>query len=389
MTRDEDMFGACTTGDAERVAALLAREPSLVAARDAFIGSTPLHFAAHRGFADIVALLLAHGADVGAREAVSGTLPLHWACEGGHAPVAAHLLAAGSALDVRDRWHDLEPLGWATVVDHEPAFRADRAAVVDLLLARGAPLDAFTALARGDAAAARALPAAAWRRKLGIASRGATPLHAAAVRGDIAAVRLALECGADAAAIDDWGVTPRAAAVAGGHAEVAAELAAHAPALDAATAIALHDWEAAAASSPDLASAPYASLVHWALGRRDLEALRQLLDRGADPNVLTSDLHGDSLLQLTPLHVAAKRGDVEAVRLLLDRGADPDRVAIGGTGHTPLHTAAAADAPEVAALLLARGADRGLRDARHDATALEWARFFHHDRVAAAIEDAP
>jgi ankyrin repeat protein len=275
------------------------------------------------------------------------------------------------------------------VVEHEPAFRADRAAVVDLMLARGAPLDAFTALARGDAAQAHGLPPAAWRRKLGVASRGATPLHAAAARGDLMAVRLALACGADPAARDDWGITPRAEALAAGHADVAAVLAAQAPGLDPATAIALHDWEAAAAAHIDFAASPYAHLVHWAVHRGDHAVLQQLLDRGADPNVMTWELHGDTLLQLTPLHVAAKRGDLEAARLLLDRGADPDRAAAGGTAHTPLHAAAASDAADVAALLLARGADRGVRDAHYDATALEWARFFHHAAVAAAIEDAP
>jgi ankyrin repeat protein len=204
------------------------------------------------------------------------------------------------------------------------------------------------------------------------------------------AIDLALDCGAPIDALDDWGVSARALALAAGHADAAARLAQRGAPLDLSAALATGDLHAAAKhAAVDLRAGTAARLVHFTTRHAGAEATRWLLDRGADPDVLAAELRGDSLFRLTALHGAATRGDVETARVLLDRGADPDRAAIGGTAHTPLHAAAAANAAPVAALLLARGADRGRRDAHHDATPLEWARFFGHAQVAAAIEDAP
>jgi hypothetical protein len=52
------------------------------------------------------------------------------------------------------------------------------------------------------------------------------------------------------------------------------------------------------------------------LGTRDLQAMRLLLDVGADVNARGP-------YEMTPLHFAASGGAFEAARLLLERGADP------------------------------------------------------------------
>jgi uncharacterized protein len=82
------------------------------------------------------------------------------------------------------------------------------------------------------------------------------------------------------------------------------------------------------------------------------EAVRLLLDRGADPNaVATSEQIGP----VQPLHSAAAAGGLDSVRLLLEHGADVD--ARQGGGFTALHAAAASGDTELARLLLAGGAD--------------------------------
>jgi uncharacterized protein len=82
------------------------------------------------------------------------------------------------------------------------------------------------------------------------------------------------------------------------------------------------------------------------------EAVRLLLDVGADPNAVgTSEQIGP----VQPLHSAAASGRVEGVRLLLERGADVN--ARQGGGFTALHAAAASHDVELARLLLAAGAD--------------------------------
>ena len=82
------------------------------------------------------------------------------------------------------------------------------------------------------------------------------------------------------------------------------------------------------------------------------EAVRLLLDRGADPSaVATSDQVGP----VQPLHSAAAAGGLDSVRLLLEHGADVN--ARQGGGFTALHAAAANGDTELARLLLAGGAD--------------------------------
>jgi len=80
----------------------------------------------------------------------------------------------------------------------------------------------------------------------------------------------------------------------------------------------------------------------------DVERVRGLLERGADPDARDEDGR-------TPLYIAAANGSVEVARLLLKHGADVNARAIDGS--TPLHLAVAFGHLDVAELLLERGAD--------------------------------
>jgi uncharacterized protein len=98
----------------------------------------------------------------------------------------------------------------------------------------------------------------------------------------------------------------------------------------------------------------------------DVELMRLLLERGADPKIYTK-------LGVTPLAAAAGIGwvegvtserspeqTVEAVRLLLELGIDPDFQA--DTGRVALHGAAHKGATEVVKVLVAAGARMDIRD---------------------------
>ena len=98
----------------------------------------------------------------------------------------------------------------------------------------------------------------------------------------------------------------------------------------------------------------------------DLELMKLLLARGADPKLNTR-------LGVTPLAAAAGIGwvegitserspeqTVEAVKLLLELGIDPNYQA--ETGRTALHGAAHKGATEVARILVAAGARMDIRD---------------------------
>jgi ankyrin repeat protein len=98
----------------------------------------------------------------------------------------------------------------------------------------------------------------------------------------------------------------------------------------------------------------------------DVDLMRLLLERGADPRIYTK-------LGVTPLAAAAGIGwvegitserssaqTVEAVKMLLELGIDPDYQA--ETGRTALHGAAHKGATEVVRILVAAGARMDIRD---------------------------
>lgn len=96
------------------------------------------------------------------------------------------------------------------------------------------------------------------------------------------------------------------------------------------------------------------TFLHYAAEKSQFEAMRYLLDRGADANA--ADEHG-----MTPLHFAARFGCPAAAALLLERGARVDQ----REGHdgTPLLLAVCFEDRDMIRLLLHRGADPEARDA--------------------------
>jgi len=80
-------------------------------------------------------------------------------------------------------------------------------------------------------------------------------------------------------------------------------------------------------------------------------AVRLLLAAGAP-----ADADADNQLGVRPLHSATAARDHDAVRALLEAGADPDVRQQGG--FTPLLAAVHADDPELTRMLLDHGADR-------------------------------
>jgi ankyrin repeat protein len=382
-----ELFAAIVENDVQAVTAALEAEPTLVSARDARLGSTPLHLAAHRGFEPIVSALLATGADVRAREQASDTTPLHWAAEGGHPRIAGWLLERGADLTAIDGWYGLPPVGWATVVDWAPHFHRNRPATAAALIAAGAGVDAFTAVALGreDGVRLAAVPEDALTRRLGFVGQGRQPLHFSIAKKP-ALARLLVELGAPLDARTSWGLTPLALAWKRGDR-------------------ALVDWLRAHGAADDLSSAlmrgdlsRMASLLKAGAGddgRRELavaaasdglaDALALLLRNGADANARVRHLLAEVPAQVTLLHLAAMNGHEPAVRVLLDAGASPSPGLAEGAP-TPLHLAAGGGHLDTVRALLEGGADVRAQEKTYGALPRAWAEHEEHREVIAVLE---
>jgi len=124
-------YRAVKNGDLAKVVELLKSDPSLVFIRDAE-ASTPLHYAAWKGHAEIVTTLLDAGADIHAHTQNDhwGTTPLHAAAHGNNRAAAEALIARGADVNA------VRATGAGTPLDETKAHKATAAAKI--LIAAGA-----------------------------------------------------------------------------------------------------------------------------------------------------------------------------------------------------------------------------------------------------------
>lgn len=195
----DELIEAIRSGDAARVRALVAADPTLASARDEHGVSAVLN-AQYRFRGDLVDLLLATGQELDVFEAAAmgrvervaelldadptlgsvwspdGYTPLHLAAFFGHPETAAVLIRRGAEIDIPA----MNPM---KVTPLHSAAAGRRFEVAKLLVESGADVDP---------------------RQAG----GWTPLHSAAQNGDAALVELLLDHGAEPLAENDEGRSP-------------------------------------------------------------------------------------------------------------------------------------------------------------------------------------
>ena len=342
---DGRIIAAATAGDAATLERLLADHPGKLGITGGSWDRPLLHHAAAGGHVACVGLLLAQGIDVNRRDRLDNATALHWAAQEGHLAVVQQLIAAGADIQGEGDDHQLGVLGWAT------CFGTVREDVAAYLLARGARLHIFSAIALGRAGDVRAMVTAdpdLLALRMSRNEQGRLALHHATHCGRSDMVCLLLDLGADVGAADLSGSTALA------HAR------------DGVVVQTLLD----AGARPDLMSA-------LTLGRYE-EAAAML---AAEPARL-----GPNGRDTICLHLAIDRRNLPAMRWLIEHGTDVDaKRVLYGCNQTPLHICAERGLVEVARELLAAGADTTIPDDTFHADALGWAEYCKQPKVADLI----
>jgi uncharacterized protein len=300
-------------------------------------GVMPLQLAAVNGSASMLDRLLKAGADPNAALSASGDTALMMAARTGKIDAIRVLLEGGANVNAKESWGGTTPLMWAVSEGHTDAVKALVTAGADVNLRSN-----YVAAANGRGFEGRT-PAGnrADGKPEEFASGWLTPLMLAAREGHVGPARALVDAGADIDATAGDGKTALAVAIFNGNYDVASMLV---------------DRKA----DVNKADAQRFTPLFWAVDRRNMETapnfpwmvtadplprIRQLLDAGANPNAIVNNTPRGRMREGSPRIVfatalmrAAFAADLELVKLLLARGADPK--IISRDGETMLSAAA-------------------------------------------------
>lgn len=305
-----------------------------------------LHAAVQHGHREIVELLLRHAASVHQKDTY-GRTPLLMADS---REIVKLLLAAGANVNAKS--------ADGVTALRQAARHADQE-TVEMLLAKGARHDVFTAAAVGRGDLVRNFlkddPALAKAKD----GSGSTPLIMAAKWGQAEVAKLLIESGADVKLrVSSWSPTPLEVAASR---EVAELLVAHGARVNdrnESGRVPLHFAKNRKVAELFLTSGVNVDVMdkrrftplHLA---RNKDVAQLLLTKGAEIGAKTKDGR-------MPLHTATEEVRTEVVELLLANGADVN--AKGEHGQTALHAAAGQGQIEIAKLLLSEGAGVNAKD---------------------------
>src|SRR5262252_4736339 len=284
--------------------------------------ATALQLAAINGSAQMLEKLIKAGADPNAPLSATGDTALMLAARTGKTAALNVLLESGANVNAKESWGGTTPLMWAVSERHPEAAK--------ILIDRGADVHArsnFVAAANGRGFEGRTPAKDDPKQKVEeFASGWLTPLMFAAREGDLESARLLVAAGADVNAVAGDGKDALGLAIFNGHYELASLL------VDSKSGLNRADTQGFtplfwAVDRRNMETAPN---FPWMVTADPLPLIRKLLDAGANPNALVNNTPrarmragSPRIVFATPLMRAAFSGDLELVKLLLAKGADP------------------------------------------------------------------
>ncbi len=310
------------------IADLLIRAGARVSARTRE-GVTPLQLAAINGSAPMLDRLLKAGADPNTPLTRAGDTALMFTARTGRADAIRILLEGGATVNAKESWGGTTPLMWAVSEGHADAAR--------MLIAGGADVNArsnYVAAANGRGFEGRTPAQNQTSAKVEeFASGSLTPLLLAAREGYLELERILVDAGADVNAVAGDGKTPLALAIFYGQYETASFLVDRKADVNKADAQRFTPLFYAV----DRRNMETAPNFPWMVTADPLPLVRKLLDAGANPNAIVDNTPRARMREGSPRIVfatalmrAAFAGDLELVTLLLDRGADPKIISRDG-----------------------------------------------------------
>ena len=302
-------------------------------------GVTPIYLACANGSEAMIDILLRGGADPNAINP-GGETALMTAARIGRIGAVKLLIDRGAAIDAKEKVRGQTALMWAVIENHID--------VAWLLLKSGANVNAQTdvsipdgmetSIARPDGTRAMSAnigaagPGVYRARAIPTPSGAMTPLLFAAREGHMDMARLLLGANADLNLPSANGTTPLTVAIINNHIQLARFL------LEAGADPNIVDEYHkrpplfAAIEMRNLNFPPETPPPHPDSGD-PLELIKDLLNKGANPNFQSNTAPVRGFMQLTgswvnfdgqtPLHRAALAGDITVMKLLLEHGADP------------------------------------------------------------------
>lgn len=293
---------------------------ALTVGANASLADSPVADAASRGDREAVKALLKSAADVNAAQG-DGMTALHWASMNGDAELAQMLIIAGANVKATTRLGSYTPLYLASQQGH--------GRIVQALIEAGGDVKAGT-------------------------PNGTTPLMAAAASGELDAVRVLVDNGADVNGKD--GVrqqTPLMYAAAANRAAVITFLASKGADLKATSKVS--DLANLSRESAGFGGNPQGGLPAGAQAAQAAQGARRGPMPGVDRNYQLNELIG-SHGGLTPLLYAVRQGYQESTDALIAAGADVNLVSAGDKT-SPLMMAIINGHFDIAKSLLDKGAD--------------------------------